>query len=138
MEFLHFPCWRMDFLTFHGKEILYVSMESRKFHMSAWKVKKFHMSAWKVRKSIRQHGKWRNSIRQHGSKKLHASAWTATSYVLRNFYVLCNIWNFLTHSDYFIHADVCSFVIWNSINIAFHADVWNFFKTVIRQEVPTS
>jgi hypothetical protein len=96
------------------------------------------MSAWKVRNSIRQHGKWRNSIRQHGSKKLHASAWTATSYVLRNtfvvsafvaqFYVLCNIWNFLTHSDYFIHADVCSFVIWNSINIVFHADVWNFFN----------
>jgi hypothetical protein len=34
----------------------------------------------------------------------------------------------LTHSDHFIHADVCSFVIWNSINIAFHADVWNFFN----------
>jgi hypothetical protein len=32
-------------------------MESKKFHMSAWKVKKFHMSAWKVRNSIRQHGK---------------------------------------------------------------------------------
>jgi hypothetical protein len=32
-------------------------MESKKFHMSAWKVKKFHMSAWKVRNSICQHGK---------------------------------------------------------------------------------
>ena len=57
----------------------------------------------------------------------HLHIFVVSAFVAQ-FYVLCNIWNFLTHSDYFIHADVCSFAIWNSINIAFHADVWNFFN----------
>jgi hypothetical protein len=35
----HMSAWKVK--KFH------VSMESKKFHTSAWKVKKFHTSAWK-------------------------------------------------------------------------------------------
>jgi hypothetical protein len=55
----------------HSKEIPYVSMDSKKFHMSAWKVKKFHVSM--------------------ESKKLHVS-----TMLTWNFFTFhTDVWNFL-------------------------------------------